>query len=290
MKNGNAQIQSRFQRGPAGWLAAGGLVTALAIGAPGSVAAQDTTAQQDTMQSAARSDTTGTDSTRWGYDVERNAGAQNPPGYRGMERPAGIIDSAGPDSVAQADATSRTSQLQRQDSLGQPNQNPPGYRGMERPVGTDSSMGQSTDTAAAGVTAQQPGARKKAAVTGKKAKSTQKAKRDTTSQDSTRWGHNADPDPDVQNPPGYRGMERPAGLDSTLDSAKQNQSGAEARRDSIDIVHRQREVPPGMGHQPPPYPADSEQVWVEQRPSGDSVDVNVVGKRAAETPQESPQD
>jgi hypothetical protein len=45
-------------------------------------------------------------------------------------------DSAAGGNVA-GNATSRVSQMQRQDSLAKPEQNPPGYRGMERPAGLD---------------------------------------------------------------------------------------------------------------------------------------------------------
>jgi hypothetical protein len=85
-------------------------------------------------------DTTGADSTRWGYDVDRKPEVQNPPGYRGMERPVNVLppDSAKSDSGAAANATSRVNQMQRQDSIsGREQQNPPGYRGMERPAGLE---------------------------------------------------------------------------------------------------------------------------------------------------------
>jgi hypothetical protein len=170
------QFQDRPERSLTGWLAAGALAGALIIGVPSSVQAQETgSAQQDTTQSAARNDTSGGDSTKWGYEVNRSDRAQNPPGYRGMERPASLGDSTSADSLA--DATTRTSQMQRQDTVTDTDQNPPGYRGMERPVGSDSSM-QSSDTNSAAAATQQTGAKKKA------------AKNDTTStvrvgQDST---------------------------------------------------------------------------------------------------------
>jgi hypothetical protein len=45
-------------------------------------------AQVQRATSEAAGDSMGTDSTKWGYPVNRNPDAQNPPGYRGMERPA----------------------------------------------------------------------------------------------------------------------------------------------------------------------------------------------------------
>jgi len=49
---------------------------------------------------------------------------------------------------------------------------------------------------------------------------TQQAGRDTTARDSSLWGYKTDHDPNVKNPPGYRGMERPVNVfpaDSTQD-------------------------------------------------------------------------
>lgn len=102
--------------------------------------------KQDTA--AAQSRGAGTDSTKWGYPTDRTPEVQNPPGYRGMERPIGTFpaDSAPQrDSTASASATSRVNQMRRQDSLQSgAHQNPPGYRGMERPAGLDSAA---SDTA-----------------------------------------------------------------------------------------------------------------------------------------------
>ena len=113
---------------------AGVLIGALALAVPSAVAsAQESSAQVQ--------DSTREDSTKWGYTTDRDPAVQNPPGYRGMERPVNVFppDSAAGDSAAPASATSRTSQMQRQDSLGGTSQqNPPGYRGMERPVRPDS--------------------------------------------------------------------------------------------------------------------------------------------------------
>jgi hypothetical protein len=86
------------------------------------------------------------DSTKWGYRVDTTGKAQNPAGYRGMERPANVLpsDSSGKaDSTAPADATSRIHQRARQDSSSASGQNPPGYRGMERPAALDSAQNQS---------------------------------------------------------------------------------------------------------------------------------------------------
>jgi hypothetical protein len=83
----------------------------------------------------------GSDSTRWGYHVDRAPQHQNPPGYRGLERPKNLPAASQADSSAPADATSRINQRQRQDSLGGRDQNPPGYRGMERPAPSRDSAG-----------------------------------------------------------------------------------------------------------------------------------------------------
>jgi hypothetical protein len=82
------------------------------------------------------------DSTKWGYKVDSSSTNQNPPGYRGMERPANALPAdsgsgAKADTTAPADATSRINQRARQDSSSGAGQNPPGYRGMERPAGLD---------------------------------------------------------------------------------------------------------------------------------------------------------
>jgi hypothetical protein len=349
------------QRDLIAWLAAGGLAGALSLGLPGTIRAQETgtARQQDTTQTAARAESTSSDSTKWGYSVERQPDEQNPQGYRGMERPSSLSDSGSVgDTLNPADATSRVNQMERQDSVKQPGENPPGYRGMERPAGLDSATKQSSDTGKTSRAAHNAHTDKQAAKSRNKSKKA--AARDSSAQDSTKWGYKVDRKPETQNPagyrgmerpsnvfppdsarsdsgapadatsrvnqmeredslqqnthqnpPGYRGMERPAALDSaqqqsgnrdtlsrmardtaemnrgetrgktTADSARfgvnaQEQStrpGAN-RPDSSDIVHQQREVAPGMGHQPPPYPADSERVWVQQRPGNDSINVN----------------
>ena len=359
--------------GLATWLAAGGMASALSFGLPSTTFAQDTTAsQQDTTRHTAVADSS-SDSTKSGYNVERNPSEQNPQGYRGMERPAELSDSAQLDSAgrADADATNRVNQIERQDSIGNPDQNPPGYRGMERSVGSDTGMTSQKDSLAA----KKSGTKKKQATM--KKKSRQQAGQDTTRQDSTRWGYDVDRKPEVQNPPGYRGLERPVNVfpadsakrdsgasadatsrakqlgrqdsmpnreqqnppgyrgmerpeldstqqqgtsrdtssrsrqdtsqvnrdrsvrqsadtsstarvsqDTTADSARfganaeeGSASSPDSLRDSVDIIHRQREVPPGIGHQPPPYPADSEQAWVRERPGGDSVSVELQQSR-----------
>jgi hypothetical protein len=116
--------------------------------------AQDTTASQAaTAAPRGKQPKTRADSLKWGYPVDKNPEVQNPPGYRGMERPVGVFppDSSRNDSAASASATSRVNQMQRQDSLGsEADQNPPGYRGMERPVPADSAAGRDSTNAAAG--------------------------------------------------------------------------------------------------------------------------------------------
>jgi hypothetical protein len=140
-------MERRIGPGLLGRLAATVLTCGLLLGIPGIVAAQDTASQRDTTQSNAQADTTAADSTQqWGYPVDSTADDQNPPGYRGMERPSSLPDSGEADTTAPADATSRVNQMERQDTTSGQNQNPPGYRGMERPVG-DSAATQQGDTA-----------------------------------------------------------------------------------------------------------------------------------------------
>ncbi|HET7598729.1 MAG TPA: hypothetical protein VFK09_00460 [Gemmatimonadales bacterium] len=80
--------------------------------------AQDTSRTATTGQDTTRA---GNDSTKWGYPVD-TTGAQNPPGYRGMERPEALDSAqrATGDTTYQSNPTSRTSQRERQDSLSQP--------------------------------------------------------------------------------------------------------------------------------------------------------------------------
>lgn len=95
-----------------------GAATALAATAQ----AQDTTQTgaapmpQDTAPTTrAGGDTLGGDSTKWGYPVDTSK-AQNPPGYRGMETPAGV-DSAertAKDSGAVSDSSPDTTAVGRQ--------------------------------------------------------------------------------------------------------------------------------------------------------------------------------
>jgi hypothetical protein len=125
------------------------------------------------------------------------------------------------------------------------------------------------------------------------------ASADSMRSDSTKWGYRVNRNPREQNPPGYRGMERPAGLngdsaamdtssagatyrsDTTRDAGSMSRSdtGA-AARDTSDVVHRQRSVPPGTAAPPPPYPADSEKAWVRTKPQGDSVGVEIDSMRS----------
>jgi len=140
------------------------LSAALAVGAVAPLAAQDTSnarTSPDTSgyQGAAGVDTTaqGKPDSMWGYKVDTTA-AENPPGYRGMERPSNVV----PDSGVQQDTqhvkgrvTGAYSDSSWNDSTGA-EQNPPGYRGMERPVGQDTSgaaaQGNAPDTTKVGDT------------------------------------------------------------------------------------------------------------------------------------------
>ena len=119
------------------------------------------------------------------------------------------------------------------------------------------------------------------------------ASADPMRKDSTKWGYPVNRNPREQNPPGYRGMERPAGLNGDSAAMDSSSTGATYRsdstragsmsrsdsgatvRDTSDVVHRQRSVPPGTAAPPPPYPADSEKAWVRTKPQGDSVGVAI---------------
>ena len=194
----------------------GALMGAFAVLAPLAIArGQDTTASNDT-------------SSQQASDV------QNPQGYRGMERPVNVFppDSSGkPDRTAgqvEDKVTGTYEDSAWNDSTGA-TQNPAGYRGMERPTGIEKAR---TDTGA--VTDQKApksseGTLNKKTADQKKAankKSTKKADTtvsanvgkaaaaagDSIQQDSTQWGRQTDRNPKVQNPPGYRGMERPTNV------------------------------------------------------------------------------
>jgi hypothetical protein len=124
------------------------------------------------------------------------------------------------DTVAPASATSRINQRARQDSLGRQGQNPPGYRGMERPATLDSASAQAGDSGKAR-TAHKSQTRRRHL----KSSTKQQASSDTAAgRDSTKWGYKVDRNPRHQNPPGYRGMERPVQGDSgaVRDSTGQN--------------------------------------------------------------------
>jgi hypothetical protein len=172
------------------------MVGALAAIAPLKAAgAQDTTTVRDTLSTQqARSDTTGQDSAGAGYATDTTSAVQNPPGYRGMERDTTMFPPQ--DDTTSADATSRTSQRSRQDSLGEgADQNPPGYRGMERPAGLDSAA-QGGDTSSA------------------KKSTTKKHGKATTKKHGNR------------NPSGHRGMERDTSLSTPDSSAVPGETGS----------------------------------------------------------------
>jgi hypothetical protein len=305
------------------WLGGGALAGMLILGVPlTSAQAQDTSAvQRDTSKQAAATDTIRRDSTQWGRTADRDAEVQNPPGYRGMERPVNVFPPDTADTSSAADATSRTSQMKRQDTVSSENQNPPGYRGMERPIGTDSARAQQVETEFIG-TSSNPTVRarwralleaalnqpnptrelqdamnklrkaettKKA--TTKKTKSKKKAttQRDTTSADTTmRRDTTGGQQTEMRQPESSQTDSDSAatvrvGQDTTGDTTRYEVNSQEGRSatdrtggasaDSTDVIHRERETPPGVGYNPPPYPADSEQVWVKQQPSGDSVSI-----------------
>jgi len=86
-----------------------GAATALATKAQAQDTSQTGAAPmpQDTAPTTpAAGDTLGGDSTKWGYPVDTSK-AQNPPGYRGMETPAGVdsAERAAGDSGVSADSS-----------------------------------------------------------------------------------------------------------------------------------------------------------------------------------------
>jgi hypothetical protein len=191
------------------WSTGGATVGMLALCAIApTVAAQDSSsARQDTSVSQ-RTDTT-------------NSAVQNPPGYRGMERPAGTDSAAAQtgDTGRQAWSGKRAASTKRHsmksarhkgatkwcypvDSTSK-NQNPAGYRGMERPANVVPDSGARSDSSTpADATS----------------RINQRARQDSTGQPG-------------QNPPGYRGMERPATLDSTA-------AGKQSDSTSVDTTSR----------------------------------------------------
>jgi hypothetical protein len=172
----------------------------------------------------ASADSTRSDSTKWGYPVNRNPQEQNPPGYRGMERPAGLSG----DSTAVDSSSARNSSS------------------SQRGAGT------TADSIAKSSSSSQRGAGTTADSIAKSSSSTQ------------------------------RGAATPAdtGSMSRSDTVAMGRETSSMSRDSTDVVHRQRSVPPGTEAAPPPYTPDSEKVWVRNQPQGDSVAVPDSGIRA----------
>jgi len=119
-----------------------GIVAGLTALAPYSAAAQETRAGDSTVQA----------------QPGDSGEVQNPPGYRGMERPVNVFppDSSAADSAGRVEdqATGTYDDSTWQDTS-QGRQNPAGYRGMERPTGGDTSAADSsrihpTDSAGTG--------------------------------------------------------------------------------------------------------------------------------------------
>jgi hypothetical protein len=210
-------------------------------------AAADTTAAGAGALDTTGLDTTRTDTsaTRGGTgadtsaagDTSQTTGVQNPPGYRGMERdttmfPPSDDPQAEPGRVEDR-ATGTYEDSAWKDTTGA-EQNPAGYRGMERPVeggaadttsdaGTTRS-GTGADTSEAGDTSQTSGVQNPPGYRGmerdttifptadKAKKAKKKAEhvegRVTGAYSDSAW---QDTTGAKQNPPGYRGMERPVG-------------------------------------------------------------------------------
>jgi hypothetical protein len=239
----------------------GTLIAALAIFVPIGVAqGQDTTTSQTDTASQQAVDRSNQDTTNLATPGDTTAAAQNPQGYRGMERPANVL----PSDSGQAQDTSAGAVEDRvtgtyedsawKDTTGAA-QNPAGYRGMERPAGIDSAAadtgavtGQKTKKTSEKTVKQKDADRKKAGkkATGKKAATTKSdttkagandakaaaAAGDSVQQDSTKWGTETNRDPETQNPPGYRGMERPVNV-FPADSGQARDTSAGAVEDRV---------------------------------------------------------
>lgn len=234
----------------------GTLIGAFAIFAPIAAAmGQDTTAAADT----ATVNRATHDSVQLGTSPDSVSGVQNPQGYRGMERPVHVFppDSSGkPDRTAGQveDKVTGTSEDSAWNDTTGVTQNPAGYRGMERPSGTENARAdtsavtnQKTQKSSEGTLDKKTADQKKAA----NKKSTEKktaTKADTTvsandgkaaaaagdsiQRDSTKWGTKTNRNPEVQNPPGYRGMERPVNV-FPADSGKSRDTSAGAVEDRV---------------------------------------------------------
>ncbi len=82
---------------------------------------------------------------------------------------------------------------------------------------------------------------------------------DTTVQDSSEWGRDTNREPEAENPPGYRGMERPVGSDSLADTTDTTGSSADTTgaAKSPDDTIRAGETEPKTPESPDPrMPAD----------------------------------
>ena len=125
--------------------------TGLALGILAGVTAlafpvTEASAQDTSGQAQAKADSQAKPDSMWGYTVDTTA-AQNPQGYRGMERPSNVVPAdsevsgreRSPEAV-EGRVTGAYSDSSWQDTSAT-RQNPPGYRGMERPVGQDTSNG-----------------------------------------------------------------------------------------------------------------------------------------------------
>lgn len=251
---------------------AGAMAAVLGLTMPATVLrAQDTatTATADTMQQ---------DSTQWGYDVNADPSVQNPPGYRGLERPAGLPDTTMADTGV-ADEMDRTGQMQRQEGADTAtDQNPPGFRGLERPAELSDTAAVQDTAAAAGDTAAAAGDTAGAMVD---TAAMQHEGMEEEGMQHEEMKHEEMKHDEMKHDEMKKKMEEKMHEGEAQDTSAEAAEGAAAAMDttsadSTDVVHRQRDVPPGVGYAPPPYPADSEQAWVEDMPEGDSVGVELM--------------
>jgi hypothetical protein len=125
------------------WLAiaaAAGLALPASLGAQETQRSADTAAMRDTSTTAAaQGDSAARDSPRWGRSANSDPQVQNPPGYRGMERPVNVFPPKDGQDTSTAGAVEDRATGTYDDSAwndtSAARQNPAGYRGMERAVG-----------------------------------------------------------------------------------------------------------------------------------------------------------
>ncbi|MGH7628332.1 MAG: hypothetical protein ACREOF_02920 [Gemmatimonadales bacterium] len=208
-----------------------GLV-ALILAAATPALAQDTTTAERTPQPGEQQDT---------LTMPGQGGAADTAGFSGMERndPTGA---AGADTSGAAQADTPPQESQPAEAAAGQSQDPNGFRWT-----LPSDFANAGQTPPVGATD---------AVQPNKEVETGEVKPSGT--DSTKWGRETDTDPEVQNPPGYRGMERdttqvPPGAAPSAETPTSRTEQAERQSDESG-----NENPPGYrGMEQPAEESDS---------------------------------